>query len=268
MFPLLQWAISLISSSAHRSQNDTQRPTRVRLGPVDAYLVTGAENVRAIFRKSKYLTFEELALYVAQKVKRCPAADVQLLKRDRSGSARLPLDLTPASERIWRQFHHIYEKHLMASDAVDDLTRRFTTEYTKLLQELPTNKWVEVRILDMLCTKMFEATTVTLVGRYVFEASPTFTKDFWEYDAAFTSLFYGFPRLFCRKGWDARDRALLAVKQYLQRAWLEVASERGDTEQEKCSFGAKLVQRREEVMENYGMSLDGRASFELGLIWS
>jgi hypothetical protein len=245
-------------------------PIRLRLGSIHAYLVFGARNVQAIFRNSKDLTFEEFALRVAQKVKRLPARDAAILVADKSGSSTRPMTDTPNSLRIWRKFHEIYENNLTGIGAVSLLTDRFVNEFVCQIDALPNGGWKNTKINDLLQDAMLTASTRTLAGPALFEIDPDFAKYFWYYDEAFMPLLYGLPRIFCRKGWDARDRALESVKAYLQQAWgktdwQEIRRCNPDWEE---NFGSRLIRAREEAMMDYGISLDGRASFELGLIWS
>ena len=253
-----------------RTKSPDGAPVRLRLGSIHAYLIFGAHNVQAVFRNSKDLTFEEFALRVAQKVKRLPARDAAILGADKSGSAARPLTDGPNNIRIWRTFHDIYEKNLTGIRAVSLLTNRFVNEFVIQIDTLSVDSVRNVKVNDLLQDSMLKASTRTLAGPALFEIAPDFAKHFWDYDEAFMPLLYGLPRYLCRKGWDARDRALEAVKDYLQRAcekidWKETRRCNPDWEE---NFGSRLVRAREEAMMDCGISLEGRASFELGLIWS
>lgn len=253
-----------------RTKSPDGSPVRIRLGSLHAYLVFGAHNVQTIFRNSKDLTFEEFALRVAQKVKRLPVDDAALLAADKSGSATRPLTDVTSTPRIWRKFHEIYEKNLTGSKAVSSLTDRFVDEFARQIKTSSKSSWKDVKINDMLQDIMLAASTITLAGPALFELDPHFTKHFWEYDEAFMSLLYGLPRFLCRKGWDARDHCLESVKSYLKRAWdnTDGKEAHGHNPDWDPYFGSKLVRAREEALKGFGISLEGRASFELGLIWS
>jgi hypothetical protein len=207
---------------------------------------------------------------VAQKVKRLPADDAASVGLDKSGSATKPLTDCTEESRIWRKFHHIYEKNLIDNKMVHSLSDRFINEFQTQIAQVATDEWTTIGIDSLLRHIMFQASTRTLAGQRVFEIDPHFEEHFWKYDNSFMSLLYGFPRFLCREGWDARDRTLETVKQYLEKAWnyTDWKSCHNDDPDWERNFGSKLVRKREEAMERYGISLQGRASFEMGLIWS
>ncbi|KAF5001554.1 hypothetical protein FDECE_10902 [Fusarium decemcellulare] len=249
---------------------DDGEPLRIRLGNVHAYLIHGTRNVQQVFRCSKELTFEEFALRVAQKVKRLPAKDAALVAKDISGSSRQPLCETRDEDRIWRKFHEIYESHLIGSTAVSCLTELFINTMIDQLNTVGTQGPIECGVDEFMKHHMFRASTIALAGRGVFDVDPKFAEVFWDYDEDFMSLLYGLPKFLCRKGWNARDKCLETVRSYLERGWQQldwVACEETDPYWEP-NFGSKLVRQREVAMEKYGIGLDGRASFQMGLIWS
>ncbi|KAK8076796.1 Cholesterol 7-alpha-monooxygenase [Apiospora phragmitis] len=100
----------------------------------------------------------------------------------------------------------------------------------------------------LLEDKMFRASTRTLVGDAIFDLSPSFTADFW----------------------GARERVFGAVKAYIAQAWHHLDPRRVDGLDWDFDdhFGSRLVRTREAMYANYGLSLDGRAASEMGLIWS
>ncbi|KAH7198438.1 cytochrome P450 [Fusarium flagelliforme] len=247
---------------------DSGEPLRMRLGLDHAYLIHGTRSVQQVFRCSKELTFEEFALRVAQKVKRLPQKDVALVAKDVSGSARIPLIPSRDEDRIWRKFHELYEHHLIGSTAVTGLTELFVG---LMVNELETVQGpIEIGIDEFMRKHMFRASTIALAGQGVFDVDPNFADVFWEYDNDFMPLLYGLPKFLCRKGWNARDKCLETVKQYLKNGWQNLnwqASNETNPDWEP-HFGSRLVREREVAMEKYGIGLDGRASFQMGLIWS
>ncbi|KAM0222085.1 hypothetical protein ACHAPA_009664 [Fusarium lateritium] len=249
---------------------DNGEPIRMRLGNVHAYLIHGTKNVQQVFRCSKELTFEEFALRVAQKVKRLPAHDAALVAKDISGSSRLPLTETRDEDRIWRKFHEIYEHHLIGSTAVSALTELFINTMIDELSTVATQGPIEIGIDEFMKLHMFRASTIALAGQRVFDVDPNFADVFWDYDEDFMSLLYGVPKFLCRKGWNARDKCLETVKSYLDQGWqnLDWHDCHEKNPDWEPNFGSKLVREREVAMEKYGIGLDGRASFQMGLIWS
>ena len=207
---------------------------------------------------------------MAHNVKGLPNKDTALVAKDLSGSSRVSLTETKEEDRIWRKFHELYESHLIGSSAVSSLTDLFIDNLMEQFQSIRGDGWVEWGVDEFMKDKMFRASTIALAGPGVFDIDPDFTETFWTYDTDFMSLLYGMPRFLCRRGWLARDRCLETVRQYLEKAWGSID---WSTTQEKdlsweSNFGSKLVREREVAMEKYGISLQGRASFQMGLIWS
>ncbi|KAK7949257.1 uncharacterized protein PG986_010143 [Apiospora aurea] len=252
----------------------------MRLGPISMYLIFGAENVQAIFRNSRSLSFEFMQLRIAEKVKGLPQSDKLKLGLDDSGSGSVPLNGQRGDERIWHNLHSIYLKNLTERSAVDFLTHKFAAEFAKQLDSLP---WTQstTGLYAFLQRYQFNASTITLVGPRILnygkdaenkaETQLQFSGTFWEYDAAFMTLMQGMPRFMCRKGWAARDRTLEATKMWLREATeaaeATTASPNKDPEWDE-NFGHRLVRERNAELVRYGISFDGRAAMHMGLIWA
>ncbi|KAK7920062.1 hypothetical protein PG985_008084 [Apiospora marii] len=261
------------------SKRPDNGPVTMRLGPISMYLIFGAENIQAIFRNSRSLSFEHMQLRIAEKVKGLPPSDTAKLGLDDSGSGSVPLNDQRGDERIWHNLHGIYLKNLTERSAVDFLTRKFVQEFAKQLDSL---SWTQntTGLYSFLQEYQFNASTITLAGPRILnygkdsmnkqQKQVKFSDTFWEYDAAFMTLMQGMPRFLCRKGWAARDRTLEATKM-----WLREATEAAETAQNKDAdpewdenFGHRLVRERNAELVKYGISFDGRAAMHMGLIWA
>ncbi|KAL9128334.1 MAG: hypothetical protein Q9217_002963 [Psora testacea] len=241
----------------------------MRLGPIRMYLIMGADNIQAIFRHSKQLSFEFMQLRIAQKVKGLPASDAARLGLDDSGTGPTPLSNIRDDERIWSKLHTIYLKNLTERSAVDFLTGKFVLEFSKQLQSVPWQSET-MGLYRFLQDYQFKASTTTLVGPRVLESNLKFADNFWDYDAAFMTLMQGMPRIMRRRGWAARDACLEATK-----AWLAAASRGSEAVDKKDSdlewdenFGHRLVRERNAALVDYGISFEGRAAMHMGLIWA
>jgi hypothetical protein len=166
----------------------------------------------------------------------------------------------------------------MISGPVSRLAARWTSEFLSNLDnphEVPLSppaghEWALVPINKFLRAQMVMATTMALAGPHFIEECPTFARDLWEYDEAFLTLLLGTPRFLCRGGWDARDRLLAATKRWLARAWTEYdwQDEKNQDLEWEPLFGHRVVRERERALKDYGISLDGRATMEAGMIWA
>ncbi|PGH00652.1 hypothetical protein AJ80_09142 [Polytolypa hystricis UAMH7299] len=245
-------------------------PMTMRLGPIRMYLIMGADNIQSVFRYSRQLSFEFMQLRIAEKVKGLPAHDAQQLGADDSGTGSAPLSNITENGRIWHKLHAIYLKNLTEKKAVDFLTDKFVSEFSKQLQSVPW-QYETMGLLGFLQKYQFNASTTTLVGPRILDFSPQFVNNFWDYDAAFMTLMQGMPRFMRRGGWAARDRCLEATKE-----WLAAATENSgrsnitpdDDPDWDENFGHRLVRERNAALLNYGISFDGRAAMHMGLIWA
>ncbi|KAK8108373.1 hypothetical protein PG984_014174 [Apiospora sp. TS-2023a] len=287
--PTLPYAIPWIGSAfdliwdTHKFLADIKkknggRPVKIRLAnEKPAYILSNAQDVQGLFRASKELTFEEFSVRVLEKVKKFPREDGAKMEADTSGSATIPLHPVPESSRIWRAIHANYDSHLTGSGPVSVLTNRFVRLFQEELDQVASAegkgaRWTTGCVNSLLEDKMFRASTRTLVGDAIFDLSPTFTSDFWEYDQNFMYFLYGLPRFLFPSAWQARERVFNAVKAYIAQAWDRLDPRHAAAEHDNPDFddhfGSRLVRTREAMYANYGLSLDGRAASEMGLIWS
>lgn len=228
--------------------------------------------MQKLFRASKELTFEEFSVRVLEKVKKFPREDGIKMEADKSGSLVVPFHAVPKESRIWRAIHENYDSNLTGAGPVSALTNRFVALFTEELDAgvaAAGGRWTEASVNALLEDKMFRASTRTLAGDGVFDVAPNFTASFWAYDKSFMYFLYGLPRLFFPAAWRAREEVFGAVKAYIARAWDRMnpitTGEQGDFDEQ---FGSRLVRTREAMYAKYGLSLDGRAASEMGLIWS
>lgn len=208
---------------------------------------------------------------VLEKVKKFPREDGIKMEADKSGSLAVPFHPVPKDSRIWRAIHENYDSNLTGAGPVSALTNRFVTLFAEELDAgIPAGgHWTEASINALLEDKMFRASTRTLAGDGVFEVAPGFTASFWAYDKSFMYFLYGLPRLFFPDAWRARDEVFDAVRTYIARAWDHMNPITTDVQSDFDEhFGSRLVRTREAMYAKYGLSLDGRAASEMGLIWS
>lgn len=255
----------------------------MRLGPISMYLIIGADNIQAIFRHSRNLSFEFMQLRIAHKVKGLPLADAAKLGLDDSGTGAVPLSGLAGDARIWHKLHSIYLSNLTERSSVDFLTSKFVEQFAKQLESVPwaldsDSGTTSTGIYAFLQKYQFNASTTTLVGPRILKLEQEshdahhqmkFAGTFWEYDAAFMTLLQGMPRFMCRKGWAARDRTLEATRAWLRDATLAAASATGNTDADwDENFGSRLVRERNAALVEYGISFEGRAAMHMGLIWA
>jgi hypothetical protein len=207
-----------------------------------------------------------------------PSCDARKLEKDSSGPGAQPLGMIGEGGRIWLKLRDIYYRNWMSSGPVSRLAERWISEFLVNLDiphEIPLlppkgQEWALVPINKFLRAQMLMATTMSLVGPNFLEECPAFAKDLWDYDEAFFTLLLGTPRFLCHRGWDARNRLLAATKRWLTRAWAgyDWQDEKKQALEWEPLFGHRVVRERERALKDYGISIDGRAAMQAGMIWA
>ncbi|KAI9766225.1 MAG: hypothetical protein M1839_005001 [Geoglossum umbratile] len=246
---------------------------RVRFGSLHVYLLTGKQNVQKFFRSSRSFNFENLVILVTQRILGMPPADVEKLSEDNSGRGATPLGEFGERGRVWQKIVDISHANFYNKESLRSLSDRWISEFAKNIEALSSrsgDEWTEVRIYEFVRGPMLFASVVTIMGPRFLEECPTVEKDLWAFDRAFLTLLVGAPRFLCRRGWDARNRLLAAIRRWLARSWEEFdwQDEKAKTLEWEENFGHKIVREREQTLAAYGLSLDGRAAFEFGLLWA
>lgn len=120
---------------------------------------------------------------------------------------------------------------------------------------------------------MFIASTTAVMGERIFEVCPNITEDFWIFDSHFLSMFFGLPRFFSPDGWDARNRLIesltnwiqVGVKEY-EAAGLGVPDPEDGRDWDPY-FGARITRARHALFQEMQMTLGGQASQHLGFLF-
>jgi hypothetical protein len=115
--------------------------------------------------------------------------------------------LTGAKERQ----EELWNEYLVKTEAVNELTREFTHRLGTNMDSddsLGNGKTLEIGILEWLKVHMFNASTVALMGERILEIYPGLTKDYWAYDNAFLSLFFGLPRALSPQSYEALETCM------------------------------------------------------------
>ncbi|KAH0562060.1 hypothetical protein GP486_003232, partial [Trichoglossum hirsutum] len=151
-----------------------------------------------------------------------PKEDVRRLEGDASGIYRTPQGEVGDGGRIWKTIRDIYHVNMETSGQVAFLASRWINDFVSSIEDLiPQSEWATIPIYRFVRQHILRATTMTLAGPRLLEASSMFDEDFWELDRAILKLFclHNAPRFLCQRGWDARKRLLDATIRYLGGAW-------------------------------------------------
>jgi hypothetical protein len=164
---------------------------------------------------------------------------------------------------LFRQIHH---DHITVSTAVNQLTTKFLEVFSDIIDAEPQGQWREVSVYQSLRMRMSKASMTSLCGTRMFEVSPSIVDDYWAWDSVFTKLTYGFPRFAFPKAYEARDRVHESTKRWLKDAWERYDWSSPDVDWEE-NFGSRVMRAREKnFKETLGVSLNSRASSEIGMM--
>lgn len=174
----------------------------------------------------------------------------------------------------------LYEEHLILHTHLNGKGMAVLLEKTLefLVRSLETKReeyssWTELPDLSQFVRKeMFEATLRALCGNRIFEVTPTLLHDFWEFDLGMPDLFKGLPRWMAPKAHASRAKMAANIKKWHQEPLTAERYDKYLANPESIPdwdpiLGHRLMTTHYTMQAEYGFSLDGRVSGELGLMW-
>lgn len=261
---LIQWS---------RRRYGVSVPARLKFGLLDVFIVSGRENVAAIWRNSTWINSKASVCLVIHQVFKTPRQAMEAYYSDDSGINIRPHPGTTvnAKDRIFHLTHKVLN-NLLTGPGLKPLTTRFEANLRRQFSNDEIgHEWKEYPDLYLFMrTKIFRAAVESMCGPYLLRLSPTFVDDFWEFDHHILNFFKRFPRFMMPKAFSARENCLQAIRQWHQFAnehREESSSESGDDAD--TAFGTKQLRARQDYfLKMEHMNADAIASADLGLIWA
>lgn len=242
------------------------RPVKLRLGPLNIYIVFGSKNMKTVFKNSKSLSKDASTLMIFRNSS-MSEQDLAIFQDDQSGYGTQSLTNAPNETRVWKRTHDLGATALSSGPSVNILTSRFIEEFVTELDLEPLNEPTTTPLYDFLKKKMFVASTISLVGTEIFSLNPGFVKTYWEFDDAFLMIALGLPKFLASKQNAALDRMLKATNKWIDSAYnnLDPNDEKSDWEK---NFGSKYMRKTAQELEIAGMTREGQAIALLPVIWA
>ena len=245
-----------------------------RMGPAKCYIVTGGQNIQAMFKMSRHLSSDQLERQILKSVFHVPDHDIDIVQQPARDDKGKVTDMGKKNRMY--DIEKIYENFMLTPHAVNFLTRNFLNVFGEALDKAPEiplppeassreAEWATVNFYEWLKDHMFTASATAFLGSRVLEINPDFAKDFWIFEENFLNLVYGLPRFLARSGNEARDRLVNSASR-----WLEDAQNHGDvenTEDWDPYFGSRFVREREKMDQKMGLDTKSRASIKVGLLF-
>jgi len=149
----------------HMSSHSTTI-SKLYLGPVPIYMVTGSQNLQTIFRGSPVVNADKFMVMVLEHVQWFTKEDLAKFDNDKTGRLKVPKPGTeniPTEKRYWANNHDIFHEHLLRTKPTAVLADTFNSFIGAKLEEQPLDKWVTVRIYDYLKRDMAEAASMVKI---------------------------------------------------------------------------------------------------------
>lgn len=186
------------------------------------YLVTGASNVKAMFRPSRGLSPDIFMLDIMDYVWGANKDELHKFRQDRSGRLQKPLpgfEDKPGRERYWASQHHMHHEFLARADAANRLGVLYFDRFEDRIGTLPVGEWQEVSVMKFMMNDMSQSALVTFMGTRILELNPGCMDAMWDFILTAAELPWGLPRWLNPQPWQNRDRFHGMTRRYLDSAW-------------------------------------------------
>lgn len=159
-------------------------------------------------------------------------------------------------------------EYLLSKSAVTALTTKFKECFdTSLKLADIDHEWKTLDLLDWLKIRMFNASTTAVLGSKILEMNPKLADQYWYYDSGFLPRFYGLPKLVKPEAYVHMEELISQTERWVQYNLDQCSRNPPEEPEWEPNFGAKLVRARHRLYERKGVTLRGRAAFDLGLLF-
>ncbi|KAK8093992.1 hypothetical protein PG997_000677 [Apiospora hydei] len=198
---------------------------RFSLGPKTVYLVTGQQNVHAVFGRDlvhDVTNQEQMTRYALPTLYKMNPAEVRRWEADLSGVTKAPIPGTehvPSHQRLWYNYEHIYAEYLGKPQYMKPLVKRYDDILQQVLNSYPVGEWSTVSVQKLCRDEVTRTLVDTLFGPRLMELSPDFVDRLWAFDEQVFQLVMGLPKWLNSKPAKAHDAYVGPIER-----WLEVVS--------------------------------------------
>lgn len=187
--------------------------------------------------------------------------DMKFYQADDSGVAHEPNPRSSikANNRVYRLvFKSIADT--LSGPELKIVAQKFKDALVSQTEASPiNNEWVEMDDLFAFVRPLISRSTFqAMCGASFLQMFPEYYEDFWYFNQNMPKLLHRHPRWLIPKAWQARDRCFAAMKQW-RKACLE--------ETTTCEASAMIRQRWNYFSQMEGLSEDGVARSDVGILW-
>ena len=227
----------------------------------DVFVINGAEYINAVWKNDKSLTS---ALGIKMSFAHMFATskeDMKIYEADNSGVAHEPHPRSSIKPED-RVLHYIHKSiaETLSGPQLTIAAQRFKDALVSQTKASPiTGEWVEMEDLFTFVQPMISRSTFqAMCGASFLQKFPEYYEDFWYFNQNMPKFLHRFPRWIIPRAWQARDRCFAAMKK-----WRKMCQEEGDASE----AGAMIQQRWSYFSKMQGLSEDGVARSDVGILW-
>ncbi|KAK1752329.1 cytochrome P450 [Echria macrotheca] len=187
------------------------------LGPKNFFIITGPQNIQALFRTSPHIDFEVFLLIAIESLWRASPEDYAKFKNDKSGRSATPAkgcENQPESKRYWYTLHRVLHKYLETTQYATMLARHYQRFFSEYLEQRPQGEWTEQTIMGLMKYDMAKAAIVASLGTHLFDMHPNLLDMAWPYDEVLVTLLFKPPRWLFRRAARIQDNFHAAISKY------------------------------------------------------
>lgn len=172
-----------------------------------------------------------------------------------------------------QQQENVWHEYLIKTDAVAELTQEFTDRLKTSFQHdkgLEDGATIEVDMSRWIRDHMFKASTDAFMGTSLLETYPEFVDDFWEFDKAFLSLFFGLPKATLKKEHAALQKVLAGTRKWHRAIYAQCGGQPVDPKEGPSwepILGARVTRARHIYFNERDLNSDMRASADMGILF-
>lgn len=263
------WKIADILNPRNRCRN---APTLLKLLVTDMYVISGPENVTALWKQPDLHTRIYRSLSFATMCK-MPKDALAFWMADDSGMLVRPHpdSNVPAHLRVDYMTHDSVAK-LLTGVGLKPSCDRFTRNLSQrlLANTSVSSEWVDhPDLFQFFQYELFPAAVEAMWGNGIFSVNPDFLKDMWAFSRGLPYLAKGYPRWLVPSAYRARDKCLESVKRWHRTISPILKTPARGMEQWTPEYGAEFVKYRHHMWSRMPrMGTEAVAGEDLGMIWA
>jgi hypothetical protein len=233
----------------------------ILLGGQKAHVISSAAAVQAMF-KNKTMSRELFNHQLARNALGTSQADAERMWAPATANGSVP------EKDRKSNMDALNHEYLLSQTAVSALIGKFKECFDASLRLADVDcEWQTVDLLSWWKKRMFNASTTAVLGTKILEMNPDLAEQYWNYDSGFLPRFYGLPTWIRPEAYVGMEEMIAKTEQWVKHNLDQCDQSPPEEPEWEPMFGAKIVRARHRFYERAGITLRGRAAFDLGLLF-